>query len=189
MLGRTPVTSGIHSRFSLISTLIFHGQQLNILPVNPSSKMPFSRALLRTSVQSLRPRPGQFRRYATASPQGQQFSQMPMFVPCPSILEAILIQLNRFIGIMTVTAGVGYYMMQSGPENKSHHEKDQFVKGDTIEEKTPAGESSAQPDRDSDQKIAGAGGNRLGYSTTFGQPPSTVDAVRFDHCSRKEKTS
>lgn len=90
---------------------------------------------------------------------------------------------------MTVTAGIGYYMMQSGPENKSHHERDQFVKGDRIEEKTPAGESSAQPDRDSDQKIAGAGGRHGGYSTTFGQPPSTVDAVGFDHCSRKDTTS
>jgi hypothetical protein len=126
--------------------------------------MLFSRTILQTSLRSLRtPCPAQStRRYASGSSQSNKSSEMPIAV-----------------AVATVTAAGGYYLLQSGPESKPHHETDQYAKGEAIESGSKASESTPQPDRDSEQKVSPSGSSGDG---SLGQPPSTVDPAS----SRKE---
>lgn len=73
--------------------------------------------------------------------------------------------------------GTAYYFLRSGSGTKSHHNKDQFFEAEKREASTTAEQSAPEPDRDSQQKVTAPGSNSSGGS--WGQPPSTIDAVRI----------
>lgn len=60
---------------------------------------------------------------------------------------------------MSLAAGAAYYLLRSGPETQSRHDRDQFIEGDKREASTTAGQSAPEPDRDSEQKITASGSN------------------------------
>lgn len=135
--------------------------------------MSLLRTLLRTSLRT--PRPAQFtRRYASQSSKSNKTSEMPMLV-LSAPLTKLFANLHSAVAVATVTAAGGYYLLQSGPESKLHHETDQYAKGEAIESGSKASESTPQPDRDSEQKVSPSGSSGGG---SLGQPPSNVDPVR-----------
>ena len=70
-----------------------------------------------------------------------------------------------------------YYFLRSDSGAKSHHDQDQFFEAEKREASTTAKQSAPEPDRDSQQKVTAPGSNGSGGS--WGQPPSTIDAVRI----------